>query len=112
MADPRQDRDDASVSDTSVSSDSSCSASRDEMVERPTVKSIPELNANAHEFCPKSNNKENAQPINNAKKKKLTLTVEDVPFDEDEELRELHSVWRNRTPSPGEWMEPVDSFQQ
>lgn len=38
------------------------------------------------------------------------IPVEDVPDDEDEELRDLHSVWRNRVPSPGQWIEPVESF--
>ena len=37
------------------------------------------------------------------------IIVENVPDEEDEELRELHSVWRNRVPSPGEWMEPIES---
>ena len=38
------------------------------------------------------------------------VVVEDVPDSEDDELRELHSVWRNRKPSPGAWMEPIESF--
>jgi hypothetical protein len=41
---------------------------------------------------------------------RAVAVVEDVPYEEDEELNELHSVWRNRQPSPGNWMEPVDSF--
>ena len=36
------------------------------------------------------------------------VQVEDVPDEEDEELRELHSIWRNRSPSPGQWMEPIE----
>ena len=38
------------------------------------------------------------------------IVVENVPDEEDDELREMRSVWRNRTPSPGQWMEPVESF--
>jgi hypothetical protein len=38
------------------------------------------------------------------------ILVEDVPDEEDEELRELRSVWRNRVPSPNQWMEPVESL--
>ena len=38
------------------------------------------------------------------------IIVENVPDDEDDELKEMHSVWRNRIPSPGQWMEPVESF--
>lgn len=40
------------------------------------------------------------------------IAVENVPDEEDEELRELRSVWRNRIPSPGQWMEPVESFRE
>lgn len=36
--------------------------------------------------------------------------VEDVPDEEDGELRELRSIWRNRVPSPGHWMEPVETY--
>jgi len=38
------------------------------------------------------------------------IIVETVPNDEDDELREMKSVWRNRIPSPGKWIEPVESF--
>lgn len=38
------------------------------------------------------------------------VIVENVPDDEDDELRDMRSVWRNRVPSLGEWMEPVESF--
>merc|ERR1712013_378599 len=38
------------------------------------------------------------------------IIVENVPNEEDEELREMHSIWRNRTPSPGQWMEPVETY--
>lgn len=40
------------------------------------------------------------------------ILVENVPDDEDEELREMRSVWRTRIPSPGQWMEPVESFSE
>jgi hypothetical protein len=36
--------------------------------------------------------------------------VEDVSDEEDEELKELRSVWRNRIPSHGQWIEPVDAI--
>ena len=35
------------------------------------------------------------------------VVVETVPNDEDDELRDLLSIWRNRTPGPGQWIEPV-----
>lgn len=40
-------------------------------------------------------------------RKKITVIVEDASDSEDEE-NELRSVWRNRRPSPGQWMEPVE----
>eukprot|EP00569_Conticribra_weissflogii_P005555 CAMPEP_0171345494 /NCGR_PEP_ID=MMETSP0878-20121228/21753_1 /TAXON_ID=67004 /ORGANISM="Thalassiosira weissflogii, Strain CCMP1336" /LENGTH=425 /DNA_ID=CAMNT_0011848913 /DNA_START=84 /DNA_END=1361 /DNA_ORIENTATION=- len=39
------------------------------------------------------------------------IALEDVSDDEDEEILELASVWRNRSPSRGQWIEPDDSFQ-
>lgn len=38
----------------------------------------------------------------------VEVEIEDVPDEEDDELRDLHSVWRNRVPSHGQWMEPID----
>ena len=64
------------------------------------------LHATASEFIPKSSIEDNS----NIPKKTITLVVEDVPLEEDEELRDLNSVWRNRMPSKGEWMEPVESY--
>merc|ERR1712159_208704 len=42
------------------------------------------------------------------------VLVEDVPEDEieDDELVNLRSVWRNRRPSPGLLMEPVELFRR
>merc|ERR1712232_248408 len=48
-----------------------------------------------------------AEEINVPSPKSPQIVVEDVPDEEDEELREIRSIWRNRTPSPGQWMEPV-----
>lgn len=39
------------------------------------------------------------------------IVVENVDDEEDEELQELRSVWRNRIPSPGQWIEPVETFR-
>lgn len=47
--------------------------------------------------CKKSRRKNKAIPV-----------VEDAS-DTEQENEELKSVWRNRRPSPGEWMEPVVS---
>ncbi|KAL7517739.1 hypothetical protein ACHAWX_002635 [Stephanocyclus meneghinianus] len=56
--------------------------------------------------------KENNTIIKNKKHSVISLVVEDVPIEEDDELRDLHSVWRNRAPSPGQWMEPIDHFER
>lgn len=41
-------------------------------------------------------------------KKKITIVVEDVVSDSEDEDDKLKSVLRNRRPSPGQWMEPID----
>jgi hypothetical protein len=38
-------------------------------------------------------------------KKKVTIIVEDASDSESE--NDFKSIWRNRRPSPGQWMEPV-----
>lgn len=43
------------------------------------------------------------------KKKKITIVVEDASDSEYDD--EFDSPWRNRRPSPGEWLEPVENFQ-
>lgn len=40
-------------------------------------------------------------------RRKVTVVVEDAS-DSEEENDDLKSVWRNRRPSPGQWIEPVD----
>lgn len=40
------------------------------------------------------------------------IVVENVDEEEDDDLRELRSVWRNRIPSPGQWLEPVETFRE
>jgi hypothetical protein len=42
-------------------------------------------------------------------KTRITIIVEDASDSETED--EFKSVWRNRRPSPGEWMEPVEEFK-
>lgn len=47
---------------------------------------------------------------NKRTKKVVTVTVEDASdIEEDDDLK---SPWRNRRPSPGEWMEPVAMFDK
>jgi hypothetical protein len=52
------------------------------------------------------NMKEDEDPASKPEKKK-TVIVEDAS-DSEYEDEELNSVWCNRRPSPGQWMEPVD----
>mmetsp|Transcript_26936 Transcript_26936/g.57992 ORF Transcript_26936/g.57992 Transcript_26936/m.57992 type:complete len:240 (-) Transcript_26936:155-874(-) len=51
-----------------------------------------------------------ASPMEEDSLPRQEIVVEDVPNEEDEELRELRSVWRNRVPSPGQWIEPIEYF--
>jgi hypothetical protein len=119
VKDNEPEEDDKSLSDTSVSSEedhasSSSDSTMDEeghITNQDVSTSTKTLNVSANEFVPKAFIQD--KPIGgNNKKKTITLVVEDVPIDEDEELRDLHSVWRNRAPSPGQWMEPVESFNK
>ena len=41
------------------------------------------------------------------RRSKVTIIVEDAS-DSEYEDEEMNSVWRNRRPSPGQWMEPVE----
>jgi hypothetical protein len=52
--------------------------------------------------------KENEDPASKPNSKR-TVIVEDAS-DSEYEDEELNSVWCNRRPSPGEWMEPVESM--
>ena len=58
----------------------------------------------------KSNATENYLPKKDKRKsKKITVIVEDVSDDSDNDNDELKSIWRNRHPSPSEsWMEPIE----
>jgi hypothetical protein len=42
-----------------------------------------------------------------SRRKRVTIIVEDASDSENED-DEFSSVWRNRRPSPGQWLEPVD----
>ena len=68
------------------------------------------LNCSTKNTAALNSEKDKAYPTTNTNKKTITLVVEDVPIEEDEELRDLYSVWRNRAPSPGQWMEPIENF--
>jgi hypothetical protein len=42
------------------------------------------------------------------RRKKVTVVVVEDASDSEDDGDELKSVWRNRRPSPGEWIEPVE----
>merc|ERR1711907_800863 len=44
------------------------------------------------------------------KRKRVTIIVEDAS-DSEYEDDDYNSPWRNRRPSPGQWMEPVENYQ-
>merc|ERR1711869_132259 len=46
-----------------------------------------------------------------SKRKRVTIIVEDAS-DSEYEDEDYNSPWRNRRPSPGQWMEPVESYDQ
>jgi hypothetical protein len=48
------------------------------------------------------------RPNDHPKNKLTTVIVEDAS-DSESDKDELRSVWRNRLPSPGQWMEPVEA---
>lgn len=50
---------------------------------------------------------EEKEPKRGRNRRKVTVVVEDASDSEDEN-DELKSVWRNRRPSPGQWIEPVE----
>merc|ERR1711862_785610 len=45
------------------------------------------------------------------KRKRVTIIVEDAS-DSEYEDDDYNSPWRNRRPSPGQWMEPVESYYE
>jgi hypothetical protein len=61
------------------------------------------------DHAPKLMSKESKTPRRRRATVLATVLVEDASDSEDED-QELNSVWRNRRPSPGEWMEPVESM--
>jgi hypothetical protein len=78
--------------------------------------SVPEGSINVSEFplqmkenkcpAPKLMGKDSTKP---ARRRRETVIVEDASDSENED-EELNLVWRNRRPSPGKWMEPVESM--
>lgn len=78
----------------------------------PTL-SVPEVSTNASERPLQM--KKNEDPIPKLKnemskkpsRRRVDVIVEDAS-DSEYEDKDLNSVWRNRRPSPGEWMEPVE----
>jgi hypothetical protein len=78
-----------------------------------TVNSAYDVGEDDHQFDVIGSQKTFRQ--NKTMLKKTTVVVphfevEDVSDEEDEELKELQSVWRNRIPSHGQWIEPVDAI--
>jgi hypothetical protein len=56
------------------------------------------------------NETRNVVPKLKQNKTRVTVIVEDASDSESED-DEFNSVWRNRRPSPGEWMEPIEDFK-
>mmetsp|Transcript_23556 Transcript_23556/g.48250 ORF Transcript_23556/g.48250 Transcript_23556/m.48250 type:complete len:270 (+) Transcript_23556:98-907(+) len=81
----------------------------DESATSETFHNSEEDENEAPETATKEGQLANAQEITSSNVPSVQLIpVEDVPDEEDDELRELRSIWRNRMPSEGQWMEPVE----
>jgi len=46
----------------------------------------------------------------NIKRKRIVGVIVEDASDSEYENDEYKSPWRNRRPSPGEWLEPVENF--
>jgi hypothetical protein len=57
---------------------------------------------------PQLHTRNRSSPRKKNPKRRITVTVEDASDSECES--EFDSPWRNRRPSPGQWMEPVEPF--
>lgn len=53
---------------------------------------------------------QNTEAMKKTKKKRVTIIVEDASDSENED--DFNSPWRNRRPSPGQWIEPVEMYEQ
>merc|ERR1711963_904177 len=91
--------------------------------ERPTIQEVtkdvvddsthPESDTKASSIGRKNNNVVLQSPPEKKKKpkrKRVTIIVEDAS-DSEYEDDDYNSPWRNRRPSPGQWMEPVENYQ-
>ena len=80
----------------------------------PTA-SVPKVSINASERPLQMKENEDSAPklmgkeSNKTRRQRETVIVEEASDSENED-EELNSVWRNRRPSPEEWMEPVESM--
>ena len=75
-----------------------------EMMDAPEIAStrVP-VEQNETEKAPLKKSRNNKNP----RRRKVTVIVEDAS-DSEYEQDELKSPWRNRRPSPGQWMEPIE----
>ena len=104
-----------SFSDSTSDIESNCSTeNKENEVEGPTSQGISSIKTKSKKLDnddgTNSKTTTNVTSMQTKQEPLDQILVENVPDDEDEELKELHSVWRNRIPSPGQWMEPVESF--
>ena len=81
-------------------------------VERRTTTNAKPFNNAVHDLPSKTEEEtvkddKMAQKPPKKRRSKVTVIVEDAS-DSEYENDEMNSVWRNRRPSPGQWMEPID----
>jgi len=117
VAPPRPEREDSMESFSDTSSDSHDSMSTENRgnevaAEEPTHQETSCDDKKSKELATgRSTDSNTAESVSSMQKKEPLneIIVENVPDEEDEELKEMHSVWRNRVPSPGQWLEPVEA---
>lgn len=56
---------------------------------------------------PRARRREISNRISSIRNKRDPVMVEDASDSQNSDYRKLNSVWRNRRPSPEEWMEPI-----
>merc|ERR1719343_839774 len=94
--------------DTSSSEDKEnvSSSPRDSFAKRSNTMDMDDDFVEKKVEAPTKHKKKKRSKNGKKKKKKITVIVEDASDSEYDD--EFNSPWRNRRPSPGQWMEPVE----
>merc|ERR1711992_10700 len=94
------------VSDSSLSSSSSSSSSDDSSSSDEDEKMTTTATTTKIPVVVSSEKKKN----NNNKRKRIVGVIVEDASDSEYDNDDYNSPWRNRRPSPGQWLEPVENF--